>query len=64
MATFDDIRSLCTNEDSLSETKLVSILKATQMDPGVLSERDEYGSTLLHYAAIKGRSPEFCRMIH
>ena len=54
----------------LSETKLVSRLKALQIDPGVLSERGgehtlgEEGKTLLHIAAKFGRSPEFCSVLH
>eukprot|EP00956_Cyclotella_meneghiniana_P022047 scaffold41027_cov53-Cyclotella_meneghiniana.AAC.4 len=63
MTTFDEIKDLCKNESNHSESELISILKATQIDPGVLSERDEGGRTLLHYAAIE-RSSEFCRVIH
>eukprot|EP00956_Cyclotella_meneghiniana_P033581 scaffold97323_cov40-Cyclotella_meneghiniana.AAC.4 len=36
---------------------------AIQIDPSVLSERNEGGGTLLHFAAME-RSSEFCRVIH
>eukprot|EP00956_Cyclotella_meneghiniana_P025779 scaffold54458_cov36-Cyclotella_meneghiniana.AAC.4 len=64
MATFNEIKELfCWNRANHSESELISILKATQIDPSVLSERDENGLTLLHYAVTR-RSPEFCRVIH
>eukprot|EP00956_Cyclotella_meneghiniana_P010834 scaffold15149_cov37-Cyclotella_meneghiniana.AAC.2 len=37
---------------------------ATEIDPGVVSERNERGLTILHYAATGGRSTEFCKVIH
>ena len=64
MATFNDIGAICANSDNLSESELVSILKATQIEPSVLSERDEKGRTLIHIAAIYKRSAEFCKLIH
>eukprot|EP00956_Cyclotella_meneghiniana_P013281 scaffold19084_cov64-Cyclotella_meneghiniana.AAC.4 len=63
MATFDDIEALCWNVDNLSESELVSKLRATEIDPSVLLERYE-GETLLHIAVYGGRSPEFCRVLH
>eukprot|EP00956_Cyclotella_meneghiniana_P009584 scaffold13228_cov45-Cyclotella_meneghiniana.AAC.4 len=64
MATFDEIiKDLCLNKADHSESSLILILKATQIDTDVLSERDEHGRALLHYAAML-RSPEFCRVIH
>eukprot|EP00956_Cyclotella_meneghiniana_P025458 scaffold53208_cov37-Cyclotella_meneghiniana.AAC.1 len=36
---------------------------ATQINPGIFSERYEGGVTILHNIAV-GRSPEFCRVIH
>eukprot|EP00956_Cyclotella_meneghiniana_P010731 scaffold15044_cov37-Cyclotella_meneghiniana.AAC.3 len=65
MALFNEIKDLCMNEkDRLSETELVSRLKATQIDPDVLSTRSWSGMTLLHLAAFHGRSPEFCSVLH
>lgn len=72
MATFEYILDLCYNydnlttfnEDDLSEPDLVSRLKAAQIEPDVLSERDVYGRTLLHHAVMGGRSPEFCKVLH
>ena len=68
MVTFDEIeiKDLCMNyEERLSETELVSRLKATQIDPDVLSTRSASGMTLLlHYAAFHGRSGEFCQVLH
>eukprot|EP00956_Cyclotella_meneghiniana_P044629 scaffold326955_cov79-Cyclotella_meneghiniana.AAC.1 len=63
MATFDEIKGLCWNEDSDSESDLLYRLKTTQINPGVLAERDHVGATLLHHAVMK-RSSEFCRVIH
>eukprot|EP00956_Cyclotella_meneghiniana_P012556 scaffold17853_cov65-Cyclotella_meneghiniana.AAC.8 len=64
MATVHDIKTLCRNPDDLSESELVSTLRATEIDPNELSERDFQGETLLHIAAMHGRSPEFCRVLH
>ena len=65
MTTFNDIRALCRNDDNLSESELVSTLRATKIDPSVLAEReDQYGGTILHIAVCKGRSPEFCGVLH
>ena len=65
MATFKLIKDLCYNfDDLLSESELISTLKAIQIDPGVLSERNEYGRTLLFMAAESGRSPDFCQVLH
>eukprot|EP00956_Cyclotella_meneghiniana_P044440 scaffold318559_cov30-Cyclotella_meneghiniana.AAC.1 len=64
METFNEIRDLCMNRSGLSDHELVLRLqKFSQINPGVFSERDEEGGTLLHYAAME-RSPEFCRVIH
>eukprot|EP00956_Cyclotella_meneghiniana_P012551 scaffold17853_cov65-Cyclotella_meneghiniana.AAC.3 len=63
MATLDDIEDHCWNFDDMSESELVSKLRATHIDPSILSERDEWGNTLLHAAAYEGRSPEFCRVL-
>ena len=64
MVTFESIIRLCYNEDDLSEPELVSRLKAALNDPGVLSERDGNGYTLLNIAAVYGRSPDFCQVLH
>eukprot|EP00956_Cyclotella_meneghiniana_P003015 scaffold3715_cov60-Cyclotella_meneghiniana.AAC.3 len=65
MATFDYIAALCRNDYDLSESELVSKLRATDIDPSVLSERyGAGGETLLHLAVYEGRSPEFCRVLH
>eukprot|EP00956_Cyclotella_meneghiniana_P004648 scaffold5730_cov55-Cyclotella_meneghiniana.AAC.17 len=64
MATFNDIGAICANSDNLSESELISILKATQIEPNLLSERDQRGLTLLHIAARYKRSAEFCSLIH
>ena len=57
MATFNEIKELfCWNRANHSESELISILKATQINTDVLSETDEYGRTLLHHA-VMGRSP-------
>ena len=58
------IHKLCYNVDDLSEPELVSRLRAVQINPAVLSEREEDGLTLLHFAVRRGRSPEFCRVLH
>ena len=63
MATFDEISDLNLKKADHSESELISILKATQINTDVLSETDEYGRTLLHYAAME-RSSEFCKVIH
>eukprot|EP00956_Cyclotella_meneghiniana_P033584 scaffold97323_cov40-Cyclotella_meneghiniana.AAC.7 len=64
MTTFDEMKDLCRNATNHSESELISLLKtATQIDPSVVSERDEGGGTLLHYAAME-RSSESCRVIH
>eukprot|EP00956_Cyclotella_meneghiniana_P043673 scaffold282920_cov166-Cyclotella_meneghiniana.AAC.1 len=64
MASFDHIRALCWNRDGLSESELVSTLRVTEIDPSVLSERNQIEGTLLHIAVKRGRSPEFCRVLH
>ena len=64
MATFDYIAALCSNDDNLSESELVSTLRATQFDPSVLYRRGSVSYTLLHIAAKYGRSPEFCSVLH
>ena len=64
MATFDDIVALCSNDDDLSESELISRLKAAQITPDIFLERGEYGLTLLHNAAAYGRSPEFSHVLH
>ena len=64
MATFDEIEDLFKNRSGLSDFELILRLqKFSQINSGVLSERNEYGRTLLHHAAM-GRSPEVCRVIH
>ena len=63
MTTFESIVALCENKAELSESDLISQLKAVQIDPDVLAARDEVGSTLLHIAACN-RSPEFCQVLH
>eukprot|EP00956_Cyclotella_meneghiniana_P035278 scaffold113296_cov42-Cyclotella_meneghiniana.AAC.2 len=66
METFNEITDLCMNPNRSgpSDHELVLILqKLSQINPGVFSERDENGKTLLHYAAME-RSPDLCRVIH
>jgi len=64
MATFNDIEALRWNPDDIPESELVSTLKAIEIDPSVLSDRNHIGETLLHLAAKRGRSPEFCGVLH
>eukprot|EP00956_Cyclotella_meneghiniana_P015886 scaffold24692_cov67-Cyclotella_meneghiniana.AAC.1 len=64
MAVYDEIRDLCRNfKLKLPESELVLRLKSTRIDPGVLATTSEYGFTLLHDAAMFGRSPEFCKLL-
>eukprot|EP00956_Cyclotella_meneghiniana_P004826 scaffold5983_cov62-Cyclotella_meneghiniana.AAC.1 len=65
MASYDEIRDLCYNfKLNLPESELVLRLKSTRIDPGVLATTSsEYGFTLLHDAAMEGRSPEFCKVL-
>ena len=63
MSTYDYIDELCENDGNLAESELVEHLKSTLIDPDVLAERNEVGWTLLHTAAVFGRSPEFCQLL-
>ena len=60
---YDSILDLCENDD-IPESELISQLQAILQDnPDVVYEKNESGRTLLHRAAMCGRSPEFCQVL-
>ena len=62
-SSFEAIVELCRNSDNLPESELLEKIDVTLLEcPEAAHERDEYGYTLLHVAAVY-RPLEFCRRL-